>query len=72
MPVRMRAHQVAAHLAEVAVQAEEMLSDAPRGTEARRILRRCSTMRGAHELWSDPEARTSLNARYDALADVKV
>lgn len=72
MTVRMRAHQVAAHLSEVAVQAEKMLSDTPRGSEGRRILRRCCVMRGAHERWSDPEGRAWLDARYEALASVSI
>lgn len=68
MTVRMRSHQIAAHLTEVTLQSEKMLGgDAP-GSEARRILRRCCAMRGAHELWSDAGARADLDARYCSLA----
>lgn len=68
MPVRMRLHQSAAHLTEVAVQSEKMLR-ADRSTgEARRILRRCCAMRGLHERWSDADVRRELDARHRALA----
>lgn len=67
MPVRMRLHQSAAHLAEVAVQSEKMLAIAPDG-EARRILRRCCAMRGLHERWSETEGRARLDDRYRTLA----
>lgn len=68
VPVRMRLHQSAAHLNEVAVQSEKMLGiDAPAG-EARRILRRCCAMRGLHERWTEPEGRAQLDERYRALA----
>jgi hypothetical protein len=67
MTVRMRLHQAAAHLTEVALQAEKMLRDDP-DSEARRILRHCVAMRGFHERWSDADARTRLDARYLALA----
>jgi hypothetical protein len=69
MTVRMRLHQSAAHLAEIAVQAEKMLHGTPEG-EARRILRRCCVMRGLHERWSEAERRAELDARYQALANV--
>jgi hypothetical protein len=67
--VRMRLHQVAAHLFEVAIQSEKMLGVDASGTEARRILRRCSAMRGLHENWSELSARGELDARYRRLAE---
>ena len=67
MPVRMRLHQCAAHLTEVAIQSEKMLRlDGSEG-EVRRILRRCCAMRGLHERWSDAGARAELDALYRAL-----
>ncbi len=68
MPVRMRLHQCAAHLTEVAVQSEKMLGAAASEGEPRRIVRRCCAMRGLHERWSDEDARSELDARYRALA----
>lgn len=68
MTVRMRSHQIAAHLTEVILQSEKMLGAAAPGSEARRIVRRCCAMRGAHELWSDAGARADLDARYRSLA----
>lgn len=68
MSVRMRAHQIAAHLTDVVIQSEKMLGiDAP-GSEARRIVRRCCAMRGAHEFWSDAGERANLDARYRSIA----
>lgn len=69
MTVRMRLHQVVAHLFEVAIQSEKMLGVDASGTEARRILRRCSALRGLHETWSEPSARGELDARYRRLAE---
>lgn len=66
--VRMRLHQVAVHLTEVVIQVEKCLGISL-DAEARRILRHCCRARGAHERWSDPEARAKLDARYSALAD---
>lgn len=67
MPVRMRLHQSAAHLTEVAVQAEKMLGADATGAETRRILRHCCRMRGWHLRWSDATARAQLDSRYRAL-----
>lgn len=67
LPVRMRLHQSAAHLIEVVVQGEKMLRSAPDG-DARRIVRRCCSMRGLHERWSDAAERAELDTRYRALA----
>lgn len=50
MPVRMRLHQTAAHLTEVVIQTEKCLGG-ELDSEARRIVRRCSAVRGAHERW---------------------
>ncbi len=62
MTVRMRLHQMAAHLTEVVVQADKCL--APHGTdsEARRIIRHCCAIRGAHERWSASEVRGQIDA----------
>lgn len=69
MTVRMRSHQIAAHMTEVVIQSEKMLGpDAP-GSEARRIVRRCCAMRGAHERWSEAAARADLDVRYRSLAE---
>lgn len=64
MTLRMRSHQMAAHLTEVVVQAEKCL--APHGTdpEARRIIRHSCAIRGAHERWSAAEARTLIDVDY--------
>lgn len=66
--VRMRLHQSAAHLTEVVVQSEKCLAPTGPDPEARRILRHCCAMRGAHERWSAASARALLDARYRALA----
>jgi hypothetical protein len=64
LPVRMRAHQMAAHLTEVIVQAEKCLFPfGPQG-EARRILRHCCAMRGAHERWSADNPRAAIDDDY--------
>jgi hypothetical protein len=68
MSVRMRLHQTAAHLTEVAIQTEKCLG-AGLDLEARRIVRRCCAMRGAHERWSERNARELLDARYERLAE---
>lgn len=68
MDVRMRLHQVGAHLIETVIQIEKVLS--PDGdTEARRIMRRCCATRGMHEGWSDERARASLDERYAVLTE---
>lgn len=67
MTVRMRAHQIAVHLTECAIQSEKCL--AAQGTsEGRRILRHLCAARGAHERRSDPSARAELDARYRRFA----
>jgi hypothetical protein len=67
MDVRMRLHQVGAHLVEIVMQAEKMvMSD--RTTESRRIIRDCCRMRGLHERWSDAGVRADLDTRYARLA----
>lgn len=68
--VRMRSHQIAAHLTEVIVQSEKMLGADAVGSEAQRILRRCCAIRGAHELWSDAAVRGELDSRYRHVARV--
>lgn len=68
MTARMRAHQIAVHINEAAVQAEKMLGADARGSEARRIIRQCCAMRGLHEPWSDATARSVLDARYSEIA----
>ena len=67
MTVRMRLHQVAAHLTECVIQSEKCLASEG-SSEARRILRHAAAVRGAHERWSAPVARAELDARYRALA----
>jgi hypothetical protein len=63
LTVRMRLHQVAAHLTECVIQSEKCLA-VEASTEARRILRHACAIRGAHERWSAPDARGELDARY--------
>ena len=66
--VRMRTHQIVAHVTEVAAQAEKMFGANAFGSEARRIVRRCCAVRGLHEPWSDATARSVLDARYSEIA----
>ena len=68
MSVRMRAHQIAAHLTQVVVQSEKMLGD-EHVSDARRIVRQLCAMRGAHELSSDAPRRADLDARYAKVAE---
>lgn len=68
MPVRMRLHQLAAHLTEVVVQTEKCFAPYCPDTEARRIIRHCSALRGAHERWSAREARESIDVDYRRIA----
>ena len=68
MPVRMRAHQIAVHLTECAIQSEKCLAETDT-SEARRILRHICAARGAHERWSESTARAELDDRYRQLAD---
>lgn len=68
IPVRMRAHQMAAHLTEVLVQAEKCLIPFGSQNEARRIVRNCCAMRGAHERWSADDARAVIDDDYRLVA----
>lgn len=70
--VRMRSHQIAAHLTEVVVQCEKLLAPHQTNGEARRILRHCCATRGTHERWSPHPARAALDERYRRLADSSV
>lgn len=67
MTVRMRLHQVAVHLTECVIQSEKCLAAEP-ASEARRILRHVCAARGAHERWSQADARVDLDERYSRLA----
>jgi len=66
MDVRRRLHQIAAHLTETALQLEKLLP-AEGDLEARRIIRRCALVRGLHERWSEPGARSALDDGYRRL-----
>lgn len=61
LDVRMRLHQIAAHLTDTAIQIEKIVG---RGGELRAILRRCCITRGSHERWSPAEERTMLDEIY--------
>jgi DinB superfamily len=67
MTVRMRLHQVSVHLTESVIQSEKCLA-AESPSEARRIIRHACVARGAHERWSQPDARADLDACYCRLA----
>ena len=67
LTVRMRLHQIAAHLCESVIQIEKCLVNEP-PSEARRILRHAAAIRGSHERWSAPDRRAELDARYRILA----
>ncbi len=62
--VRLRLHQMAAHLTESAIQTEKIVGG---GGEPRAIVRRCCATRGMHERWSREEERTVLDESYRAL-----
>ena len=64
LDVRMRLHQIAAHLTETAIQVEKIVGG---GGELRAILRRCCVTRGMHERWSPEKGRTVLDESYRAL-----
>ncbi len=64
LDVRMRLHQIAAHLTESAIQVEKIVG---REGELRAILRRCCATRGMHERWSPAKERALLNDTYRAL-----
>ena len=63
--VRMRLHQIAAHLTESTIQIEKIVGSAG---ELRSIIRRCGTTRGMHERWSPAAERAVLDESYRALA----
>src|SRR5436309_3744533 len=58
LDVRMRLHQIAAHLTETAIQVEKIIGY---GGELRAILRRCCITRGMHERWSPAKEREVLD-----------
>ena len=62
--VRLRLHQMAAHLTESAIQTEKIIGT---GGELRAIVRRCCITRGMHERWSREEERAVLDESYRAL-----
>jgi hypothetical protein len=62
--VRLRLHQMAAHLTESAIQTEKIIGT---GGELRAIVRRCCITRGMHERWSREKQRTVLDESYRAL-----
>jgi hypothetical protein len=64
LDVRMRMHQIAAHLAESAIQIEKIIGG---GGELRAIIRRCCMTRGMHERWSPAKDRALLDESYRAL-----
>ena len=64
LDVRMRLHQIAAHLAETAIQVEKIIGY---GGELRAILRRCCMTRGMHERWSPAKEREVLDESYRTL-----
>ena len=64
LDVRMRLHQIAAHLTETAIQVEKIIGY---GGELRAILRRCCMTRGMHERWSPAKEREVLDESYRTL-----
>jgi hypothetical protein len=64
LDIRMRLHQIAAHLTETAIQTEKIVGG---GGELRAIIRRCCITRGMHERWSSAEERAPLDDSYRAL-----
>jgi hypothetical protein len=63
--VRMRLHQIAAHLTETAIQIEKIVGS---GGELRAIVRRCCVTRGIHERWSLATERDTIDDSYRNLA----
>ena len=63
--VRMRLHQIAAHLTETAIQMEKIVGS---GGELRAIVRRCCITRGMHERWSLATERGTIDDSYRTLA----
>ena len=61
LDVRMRVHQMAAHLTESAIQIEKIVGG---GGELQAILRRCCITRGLHERWSPANERALLDQSY--------
>jgi hypothetical protein len=64
LDVRMRLHQIAAHLVDSAIQIEKIVGG---GRELRMIIRRCCSARGLHERWSSEKDRALLDESYRAL-----
>jgi DinB family protein len=62
--VRLRVHQIAAHLTETAIQLEKIVGS---GGELRAISRRCCITRGMHERWSPESQRALLDESYRAI-----
>lgn len=63
--VRFRMLRFAGHLAEHSVQADKLLDEAGwRATEAQRIVRRISAVRGAHELFTDTATLHEVDRRH--------
>lgn len=63
--VRMRLHQIAAHLTESAIQIEKIVGGE---AETRAIVRRCCVTRGMHERWSPAKERGVADESYRGLA----
>jgi hypothetical protein len=68
--VRFRLHRFGGHLAEHTVQCEKTLAllDGFRDSEARRIVRRISAMRGLHEHVSEPAVLDGLDREHERRA----
>lgn len=67
--VRFRLHRFTGHLAQHTIQCEKVLRRLGHpDREARRIVRRVSAARGAHEWLSEPAVLTELDAEHLALA----
>jgi hypothetical protein len=64
LDVRLRLHQIAAHLTETAIQLEKIIGT---GGELRAIIRRCCITRGLHERWSPAGERQILDESYRSL-----
>jgi len=64
LDVRMRLHQIAAHLTETTIQVEKIVGGVG---ELRATLRRCCLTRGMHERWSPEKERDVLDESYRRL-----
>ena len=64
LDVRMRLHQIAAHLVQSAIQIEKIVGG---GSELRMVIRRCCSARGLHERWSSESDRAPLDEAYRVL-----